>query len=94
MLSSPRRIHAKRGEEHSQLVEETVADRASAIRRALKEAKAINGEFGLDGTEKIRWRDLAPLAQPQGVQVSAEDNAEMQATANERDNSSSTKRPN
>ena len=46
-LTSPRRMHNDRGQDVDEIVAETVADNAVAIRLALTEAKAISTEFGV-----------------------------------------------
>ncbi|MGD9632550.1 MAG: phage portal protein [Pirellulales bacterium] len=74
MQSSPRRVRHERGLEWNQIVRETVADRALAIRTALKAAKKINTEFKLEGGDVVRWRDLAPLPVAERVNVQVRDN--------------------
>lgn len=71
MLTSPRRRCQERGFEWQDIVLETIADRGEAIARAIEAAEKLNRQFNLEGTaEAVRWRDLAPLAVPQRMNVS------------------------
>lgn len=69
MLTSPRRRHAERGTEYSEIVRETVEDRKLAIVTALTAAETINKEFKLEGPDKVIWRDLAPLPVPERLSI-------------------------
>ena len=71
MLTSPSRQATEDGSgEWEDIVAETVRDRALAIRSAIKESESINGEYALSDNDMVRWRDLAPLAAPERVNVS------------------------
>lgn len=62
-LISPRRLHAERGREWREIVDETVADNALLVRRAVEEARAINTTLDAEETP-IQWRELLSLHQP------------------------------
>ena len=66
-LTSPRRLHAERGRDHEELVEETVQDNALAIRTAKAAAIKINAE--LQDDQPVHWRELLSLPTPDGVSV-------------------------
>jgi capsid protein len=70
MQTSPRRRCTERGNgEWPEIVRETIEDRALAIRSALEEAKKLNTENMLQGSDVVSWRDLAPLPTPERVTV-------------------------
>ena len=69
MLTSPRRRHAERGAEYSEVRRETIEDRAGTIEAALNAAKNLNDKFQLEGPDKVLWRDLAPLPAPERVAI-------------------------
>lgn len=68
VFTSPRRGAAKHGDDFDEILEETVQDNAAVIRRAKREADAINSEFS-DG-QPVHWRELVSLPTPDGVNVS------------------------
>jgi capsid protein len=70
MQTSPRRRCRSRGAEWSDIARETVEDRAQAIELAVTKAADINSKNGLKGSEAVRWRDLAPLPNPDRVSLS------------------------
>lgn len=70
MQISPRRRARERGEEWTDIATETVEDRAMAVELAAAKAAELNKKFALDGDDKVRWRDLAPLPNPERVQLS------------------------
>jgi len=85
-LTSPRRLHAERGRDHEELVEETVQDNALAIRRAKTESVKINAEFADD--QPVHWRELLSLPTPDGVSVKLDAGGPEEAeTAKPADNS-------
>lgn len=72
-LTSPRRLHAERGVEWDELLEEVIADNANGIAKAKKVAAMIN-EQNPEG-EPVHWRELIPLPMPSGMQFSMSDTA-------------------
>lgn len=79
-LISPRRLHAERGREWEGLAIEMVEDNGFAIRRAKKEAAAINAEFPDDAP--VHWRECLSLPTPDGVQVALNASKDDKETAN------------
>lgn len=69
-LTSPRRLHAERGDDVDQLARETIADNAYRIRLAKSEAQKINTEFK-DDSMPVHWRELISLPLPQGFTIAA-----------------------
>lgn len=69
MQISPRRRCRERGFEWSDIARETVEDRGAAIELAMERAAAINAKFSLEDADKVRWRDLAPLPNPERVSM-------------------------
>ena len=65
LLTSPRRLHAERGHEWQEIVDETVMDNAYAIIQAKEGAIAINTQFAKD--DPIDWRELLCLPTPENV---------------------------
>lgn len=61
-LTSPRRLHAERGQDYDDVIAETVADNSSAIVSSIRQAEAISAQTGV----KIDWRELlnVPIAMP------------------------------
>jgi len=72
-LTSPRRLHAARGKDWEEIAEESIADNAYAIERAMRQADKINQQF--PDSPQVNWRDLISLPMPQGVTVSMQDPA-------------------
>jgi lambda family phage portal protein len=60
-LNSRRRIQAARGRDQEEIAAELVADNADMIRRAVKEAGAINTEFP---DAEVNWREILSLPLP------------------------------
>lgn len=83
MQTSPRRRARERGVEWNDLASETIEDRAFAIRLAKQVAKQINAEDGVDKNDQdaVRWRDLAPLPNPERVTLSVSAQAAQPAPA-------------
>ena len=65
MLSSPRRVHSKRGNNFYEIVEETIFDNGFAIERAIQKANDINSRFNLP--TPITWREILNMPTPDGV---------------------------
>lgn len=63
-LSPPRRVHAERGVEWSDLFMETIADRRAAIEAAIRAADEINRANPDAG---VHWRELMPLPSQDGI---------------------------
>lgn len=80
-LTSPRRLHAERGDDVDQLARETIADNAYRIRLARTEAQKINSEFEDDGTP-VHWRELLSLPLPDGFTITAAANTNQQQEGN------------
>lgn len=80
LLTSPRRRAARRGMQFSDIVDETMEDRAYVIRQAAATATALNAE--IPGAN-LTWRDLAQFGPPDGVNISVAANppASSQPTA-------------
>jgi lambda family phage portal protein len=85
-LTSPRRLHAERGNEWSEIVSEAVQDNALAVQIAKQSAIEINKKF--DDDDPVGWRELIflpgsttgkdnkPLPPvPEPVQAQGDDNA-------------------
>ena len=72
MLSSPRRIHAERNRDVEEIVDETLADNVSAIRKAKRAANELNKEF--PGEQPVHWRECLSLPTPDGVTVQLANN--------------------
>lgn len=70
-LTSPRRLHAARGKDWEEVAEETIADNAYAIERAITQAKKIN-DLNTDGP-RLSWRDLIALPMPEGTTLAMQD---------------------
>jgi len=73
LLISPSRWAAERGYDWQELVSETVRDRRLAIEQALQIAGDLNQTHGLTGEAAVRWRDLAPLPNADGVTIAITD---------------------
>jgi lambda family phage portal protein len=67
-MISPRRLQAERGRDDEEITEESVQDMGRKIRRAKKEAMAINKEF--DDGHPVVWREVLMLPTPEGTNVS------------------------
>jgi lambda family phage portal protein len=78
-LTSPRRLHAARGKDWEEIADETTADNEYAIVKAQATAERINAAF--PNSPPVNWRDLISLPMPQGVTVSMQDPAVVQAQA-------------
>lgn len=74
LLISPTRWASERGHDWEELVGETIRDRGLAIKLALQQAAELNKEFKLEGEAGVRWRDLAPLPNADGVTIAISDN--------------------
>jgi lambda family phage portal protein len=69
-LTSPRRLHAERGDDVDQLARETVEDNAYRIRLAKEAAQKINADFE-DDNMPVHWRELISLPLPKGFTIAA-----------------------
>jgi lambda family phage portal protein len=69
LISSPRRIHARRGDDFDEVIVEVVKDNGNAIRKALTEAAAINQEFNLPPDREITWEKVLFLTNHSGVDI-------------------------
>lgn len=75
-LASPRGVHAERGGNWFSNVDETVEDYGYAVRRAMKEAAAINNEMKALGVEDpVAWRELLRWTSAIAVNVDARDSS-------------------
>lgn len=68
LISSPRRIAARRGEDHDELIREIVEDNSKMIRLARDAARALNSDIE-DGEERLSWRELLVLPLHEGLKV-------------------------
>lgn len=78
-LTSPRRLHGRRGFNWEVIVDETLEDNIYAIRQAKAAAAALNGET--PGKDAIHWRDILPLVLPASTTLSLQDPTAMEAVA-------------
>ncbi len=65
MQTSPRRNAAEDGVDFDDIIAETVADNASAIRQAIEEAKKISDETKV----VVTWREILNRRMPKGAQL-------------------------
>lgn len=89
-LSSPRRVHERRGQNWYDIVEETIADNTHAIEKAMRAAKLLNDRLRADMGEDftpVRWREILAIPMPSGMTVTA-NMADMGATETEREEQS------
>lgn len=70
-LTSPRRLHAERGNTWQQIVDESVEDYATAIIAAKTKAAEINAKF--PNEPPIGYRDLINLPMSNGIQMTLQD---------------------
>lgn len=76
-LASPRLVHADRGGNWFQNIDETVEDYGYAVRKAMQEAGKINAEmskFGLD--DPVAWRELLRWTSNIAVNVDAREDSQ------------------
>lgn len=76
-LTSRRRLHASRGSDWEEIVDETVEDNSYAISRAMTKADEINGAN--PGQPQVNWRDLMPMPVADGATMSMQDPGIVQA---------------
>lgn len=76
-LTSPRRLHAARGNDWEELSEEIVDDNLYAIERATKKAEEFNARN--PGAAPLNWRDLIALPMPEGQTIALQDPAIVEA---------------
>lgn len=67
-LNSPRRVHAARGRDYFEVVDEIIEDNFYAISKAKAAASKINGMFPND--PPLSWREVMPMPNPAGQSVS------------------------
>lgn len=67
-LNSPRRVHAARGRDYFEVVDEIIADNFYAIRKAKRAASKLNEMFPND--PPLSWREVMPMPSPAGQSVS------------------------
>lgn len=63
MLASPRQLHAERGRDWDDVVEETVEDNGQAIEAAIVKARQIEERTGV----AVSWRDVLNWAPPERI---------------------------
>lgn len=80
MLSTLRRIHAKRGEDFDEIIKEAITDNAALFRMARDMARELNQE-AVDDSEKITWRELLAMPLHEGLTVSLQASADSGATS-------------
>ncbi|HUX15248.1 MAG TPA: phage portal protein [Phycisphaerae bacterium] len=67
-LTSPRRLHARRGADWDEVFTEIIADNSAAITAAKTAAAGINKQFP-DDDAPVHWREILSLPTPDGVQI-------------------------
>ena len=85
LITSPRRISMRRGEDYDEIVRETVQDNAKFIRSARETARVLNSEKE-PNEQDITWREVLVLPLHDGLQVVLNANADS-------DNDDSSKTP-
>ena len=70
-LTSPRRLHANKGADWSEIYPEFIEDFSAAIIEAKMAAMAINSS--IDDGQPVHWRDLILLPMTNGVQMAMQD---------------------
>lgn len=87
-LTSPRRLHAARGNDFEEVAEESIADNSFAISAAMQRAAEINNQFPT--APPVTWRDLVAIPLPAGTTLAMQDPTavEVQAHAAEAANDS------
>lgn len=68
-LNSPRRIHARKGNDYPEIVRETLEDNAAVIEGSILKARELNAKYKVDLTQPIHWREVMSLPTPDGVSV-------------------------
>lgn len=76
-LTSPRRLHAERGATWEEIASESIEDNMLAIVAAKKAAAQINKKYPSD--TPVQWRELVNLPMPNGVQMTLQDPAALEA---------------
>lgn len=76
-LTSPRRLHAARGNDWEELSEEIVDDNLYAIENAAKKADEFNKRN--PSAPPLSWRDLISLPMPEGQTIALQDPAVVEA---------------
>jgi lambda family phage portal protein len=56
-LTSPRRLHAERGQDYDDVLAECIGDNASAVRQAIAESQAVETDTGV----KVDWHEFLHL---------------------------------
>jgi lambda family phage portal protein len=78
-LTSPRRLHAARGNDWEELSEEIVDDNLYAIENAARKADEFNKRNPT--APPLNWRDLIALPMPEGQTIALQDPAVVEANA-------------
>lgn len=74
LLESPRGLHAARGKDFSEIVDETIEDNGNMLEKAIKRAQKLNK---LEGGQDITWREvLQPLTSKQTIALTSENDDE------------------
>jgi hypothetical protein len=79
-LTSPRRLHAERGDDWEEVAREIVEDNAHAITIAKTAALKMNAAFPSD--DPVHWRELISLPTPDGVSINIAADAPGEGVAN------------
>lgn len=90
LLTSPRRLHGRRGRNWEVIVDETLADNAYAIRQAQEAALRLNESLG---ASPVHWRDILPLVLPAGTTMALQDPSVVEANAAKDDGEPTTAEP-
>ena len=68
-LTSQRRRCAKRNMDWGDLSSEVVNDTRLLMAKAMRTAKQLNDKFGLEGTDRVNWREIITRPLPQGMSI-------------------------
>lgn len=70
LLTSPRRLHGRRGRNWEVIVDETLEDNAYAISQAQVAAASLNEKLG---SNAVHWRDILPIVLPASTTMTLQD---------------------
>lgn len=90
-LTSPRRLHAARGKDWTDIVDESVEDNSYAIQNAATMAAKINAAF--PESPQVSWRDLIALPMPAGTTMAMQDPAAVAVQENAAEKKDDKKKP-
>lgn len=70
-LTSPRRLHGRKGQDWGEVASEMVEDYAMAIILAKRQAMEINQT--IQDEQPVHWRELLPIVMPNGLKMDLQD---------------------